>query len=109
MPVEVVSEVVDELALAQLGPDAKRLQYGLNNGRLGLSEEITRFLVRYPGEEGLALDPDRIFVINGPQQAFYLAIQVLSDLGDIIFVEKPTYFIFLEGLKGLPVQPMSMR
>ena len=106
MPVGVVSDVVEELA--KLGPDPEHLQYGSNSGRPGLREGITRFLTRYPGEEELFLDPDRIFVTNGSQQALYLAIQVLCDPGDIVLVEQPTYFVFLEALKGLGVQAMSM-
>ena len=106
LPVELVSEVVGELA--QLGTDPEHLQYGLNNGRGGLKEGIARFLAQYPGEEGLSLNPNRILVTNGSQQALYLAIQILCDPGDIILVEQPTYFVFLEVLKGLGVTPMPM-
>ena len=38
----------------------------------------------------------------------YLAIQVLCDPGDIVLVDRPSYFVFLEMLAGLGVQARSL-
>ena len=45
---------------------------------------------------------------NGSQQALYLAMQALCDPGDVILVQQPTYFVFLELLRGLGIEAISM-
>jgi 2-aminoadipate transaminase len=47
-------------------------------------------------------------ITNGSQQALYLAVQVLCDPGDIVLVDRPSYFVFLEMLAGLGVQARSI-
>jgi 2-aminoadipate transaminase len=42
---------------------------------------------------------------NGSQQILHFAAQVLCDPGDIVLVEQPTYFVFLDILAGLGVRP----
>ncbi len=106
MPVEIVSEVIEELAALEGEPEY--MQYGISSGRMGLREGVGEFLLSYPGEGDIPLDPNHVLVTNGSQQALYIATQVLCDPGDIVLVEQPTYFVFLEVLKGLGVQPVSM-
>lgn len=84
------------------------LQYGTNQGRPRLREALANFLNRSPGERAAAFDPDRILIANGSQQILYLSIQALCDPGDIVLVESPSYFVFLELLKGLEVTPRSL-
>jgi 2-aminoadipate transaminase len=38
----------------------------------------------------------------------YLAMQALCDPGDIVLVERPSYFVYLEMLKGLGVEARSL-
>jgi 2-aminoadipate transaminase len=61
-------------------------------------------------EPGLAVDglSAGMMVTNGSQQALYLAMQVLCDPGDIVLVDRPSYFVFLEMLTGLGVQARSL-
>ena len=84
------------------------LQYGINPGRPGLREQVAQFLSTYPGEDNLNLDPEQVIITNGSQQALYLSVQVLCDPGDVILVERPSYFVFLEMLKGLGVEAVSI-
>lgn len=107
LPVQLVREIVDDLSVRPEGREA--LQYGMSQGSPVLREETLRFLSRYPGESGLAEeDPAHLMITNGSQQALYLAIQVLCDPGDIVLVEAPSYFVFLELLHGLGVQARSI-
>lgn len=53
--------------------------------------------------------PDRIIITNGSQQLLYLVVEALCDVGDIVLVEDPTYFVFLgilqaRGVAGRGVQ-----
>jgi 2-aminoadipate transaminase len=84
------------------------LQYGMNRGRPGLREAVTDLLQTYPGEENLGLTPDNVLISNGSQQGLYILVQMLCDPGDIVLVESPSYFVFLELLAGLGVKAVSL-
>ncbi|MBD5779336.1 PLP-dependent aminotransferase family protein [Pelagicoccus sp. NFK12] len=87
--------------------DRSVLQYGANQGNPRLRQLMSERLQR----QDSAMETytvDRSFVTNGSQQALYLAVQSLCDAGDIVLVEQPTYFVFLEMLRGLGVEAISM-
>lgn len=106
LPRELVGRIVVELTAA--GADQGCLQYGTNQGRLGLRALTAERLGRYPGEQADAFCPEACFLTNGSQQALYLAVQVLCDPGDILLVEEPSYFVCLEMLKGLGVRAVGI-
>ncbi len=106
LPVDLVGREVERLANREGLPEY--LQYGINPGRPGLREQVTHFLATYPGEDNLNLNPEEVIITNGSQQALYLSVQVLCDPGDIILVERPSYFVFLEMLHGLGVEAVSI-
>ena len=106
LPGELVAASVQRLARAT--PTNAHLQYGMNQGRLELRQQIVHLLRAYPGEEALDLDPGQVLIANGSQQALYLSAQLLCDPGDIVLVEAPTYFVFLELLRGLGLRPYSL-
>ncbi|HSH09607.1 MAG TPA: PLP-dependent aminotransferase family protein, partial [Oceanipulchritudo sp.] len=95
------------LRLADSG-DKSHLQYGMNRGHAGLRSCVVELLRSYPDERDLELDPDDVIITNGSQQGLYILVQMLCDPGDIVLVESPSYFVFLELLKGLGVRAVSM-
>ncbi len=104
---------VTELAAAIGGSgDRKALQYGSNQGVAALREAMTDRMGeqdRAAGGVGAgSLDARLSFISNGSQQALYLAVQTLCDPGDIVLVERPTYFVFMEMLRGLGVEARSL-
>lgn len=106
LPVTAVQAAVQALASQPGAPDY--LQYGTNQGRPELRALLAeRLLQQEPG-----LDADAVkrgfFITNGSQQALYLAMQVLCDPGDIVLVDRPSYFVYLEMLAGLGVQARSL-
>ncbi len=106
LPVAAVKTAVDALAAQPAAPEW--LQYGANQGRPRLRELLaTRLVAQDPG-----LDPNAtasgLFITNGSQQALYLAMQVLGDPGDIVLVDRPSYFVFLELLTGLGITARSL-
>jgi 2-aminoadipate transaminase len=105
LPQALVSEAV--AALAGKG-DAAHLQYGMNSGRPGLRAAVAGLLRGYPREAALDLGADSVLITNGSQQALYLLVQMLCDPGDIVLVEQPSYFVFLELLDGLGVRAVSL-
>ncbi|MGJ3244183.1 MAG: PLP-dependent aminotransferase family protein [Opitutales bacterium] len=106
LPVDLVRDTVDRLTGGD--GEAAVLQYGTNRGRQDLREATLAFLRTYPGETLPGLDLDSAMVTNGSQQALYAAMQVLCDPGDLVLVEQPSYFVFLEMLKGLGIRPVGM-
>ncbi len=115
LPVAEVREAVEELEMiAKARPGgAEHLQYGTNAGRCELRARLAERLLKQDGapcidENALAKTAEQVFVTNGSQQALYLAIQTLCEPGDIVLVDRPSYFVFLELLAGLGVRPKSM-
>lgn len=107
LPVEPVREIVD--ALLNRAGCSEVLQYGTNQGRLRLRELLARRIAAQDGlEEETGVTAERTFVTNGSQQALALTTQVLCDPGDIVLLEKPTYFVYLDVLRGLGVQARSL-
>jgi 2-aminoadipate transaminase len=110
LPVSSVTEALRELAVG--APDSEYLQYGTNAGRPGLRAAIAASLAAQDqaaaDADSIAVLRDATFITNGSQQALYLAIQTLCEPGDIVLVDRPSYFVFLELLGGLGVEARSM-
>lgn len=105
LPMSEVSKLVDMLAKEG---DKSVLQYGSNQGRPDLRKSLTQRLSKQDGVSDNSYSEEDAFITNGSQQALYLAVQTLCDPGDVILVEQPTYFVFLEMLRGLGVKTVSM-
>lgn len=83
------------------------LQYGTTPGRDDLRERAIAHVRDMPSET-FSLEAADALITNGSQQALYLAVQTLCDPGDMVLVERPSYFVFLEMLRGLGVRPLSI-
>lgn len=106
LPVEPFAAAVAKLTAAGGSPEF--LQYGMNQGRPLLRRQIAERIARDEGWPTARTDSRQVIVTNGSQQALYLATQVLCDPGDIVLVDRPSYFVFLEMLKGLGVEARSL-
>ncbi len=107
LPVAEVRAAVD--ALAKQPGEPEYLQYGTNRGRPGLRRLLAeRLLAMEPELASEAELSAGMMVTNGSQQALYLAMQVLCDPGDIVLVDRPSYFVFLEMLVGLGIRARSL-
>jgi 2-aminoadipate transaminase len=96
-PVQAVREAADRVFQAGTGA----LQYGLTEGYLPLREQLcSRMAVK-----GMEATPDEMILTTGSQQAIDLLIGVLTEPGDVVLVEKPTYLASLQvfALHGLKV------
>lgn len=107
LPIDDLAEAARRLAQSPREGQAA-LQYGLNAGRVDLREGIVRLLCEFPGEENLDIHVDDVLVTVGSQQALYMSAQILCNPGDIVLVEAPSYFVFLELLAGLGIRAVSM-
>lgn len=95
-------------ALAARPGDPEYLNYGTTQGRPRLRRllaERLRFWEPTLPADSLAT---RFFITTGSQQALYLAVQSLCDPGDIVLVDRPSYFAFLEVVTGLGARARSL-
>ncbi|HTJ78601.1 MAG TPA: PLP-dependent aminotransferase family protein [Rariglobus sp.] len=108
LPVDAVQAAV--AALAGQPGEPQYLQYGSNQGRPGLRALLADRLIEQEPElkSQAAAIKDGFFITNGSQQALYVAMQVLCDPGDIVLVDRPSYFVYLEMLSGLGAQARSL-
>jgi|UniRef100_UPI004048F9BD 2-aminoadipate transaminase len=105
LPHNVVRSAVNELTRRE---SKETLQYGLNQGRPLLRKQLAVHLATWEPQLMDAAADTRFFVTNGSQQALYLAMQVLCEPGDIVLVDRPSYFVFLEMLVAMGVRAISM-
>lgn len=118
LPVTAVGEALRSLQSS--APDHEYLQYGTNAGRPGLRAALAARVGQQdaaalaasapsaPSSPPVAPRAEQVFITNGSQQALYLAVQTLCEPGDIILVDRPSYFVFLELLGGLGVEARSL-
>lgn len=96
-PVEAVRAAANQVFAAGSGA----LQYGLTEGYLPLREQLSERMAA----KGMLAGADEIVLTTGSQQAIDLLVQVLTEPGDTVLVEKPTYLAGLQvfALRGLNV------
>ena len=107
LPAAAVQAAGDALAAA--GGPPEYLQYGTNQGRPALRAALAgRLAAQDDAGADVGALTDASFITNGSQQALYLAMQVLCEPGDIVLVDRPSYFVYLELLAGLGVEARSI-
>jgi 2-aminoadipate transaminase len=87
-PLEAVREAAERVFAGGKGT----LQYGLTEGYLPLREQLSE---RMAGK-GMKVEPDQMILTTGSQQAIDLFVRVMSDPGDVVLVENPTYLASLQ-------------
>jgi aspartate/methionine/tyrosine aminotransferase len=62
-------------------------------------------------QQGVAINPEQIFLVSGTSDAYGYLFCLLADAGDRILAMKPGYPLFdtLAGLQGLRVDPLPLR
>lgn len=107
LPMKEVAGMVAELASRPAAIET--LQYGATQGRLGLRKLLAeRLRTQEPDLPEVGELAANCLITNGSQQALYLAMQVLCEPGDIVLVDRPSYFVFLEMLAGMGVKAVSL-
>lgn len=96
-PVDAVAEAAARVFRS--GPGV--LQYGLTEGYTPLREQLCERMAA----KGMPVSPDEMIVTTGSQQAIYQMVGVLTEPGDTVLVEMPTYLSSLQvfALHGVGV------
>lgn len=74
------------------------------NGNLGFRSVLARRAM----ESGMVLSPDEIVVTHGCIEALNVALRAVTQPGDIIAVESPTYFGLLQVLESLGLRALEI-
>lgn len=96
-PVQAVREAAGRV----LDKGTGALQYGLTEGYLPLREQLCERMAA----KGMHMTPEEMILTTGSQQAIDLLVGVLTEPGDTILVERPTYLACLQvfALHGLNI------
>ncbi len=78
--------------------------YDVPAGSLVLRHEVARRLM----EAGCALNPNELIITNGATEAMYLSLQAVTNPGDTVAIESPTYYNLLEILNALHLKALEL-
>lgn len=98
-------EAVRDAAARVFEKGSDSLQYGLTEGFMPLREQLC---VRMAAK-GMNVEPDQMILTTGSQQALDLLSRVLTNPGDVVLVENPTYLSSLQvfSMHGVTVVPVE--
>jgi 2-aminoadipate transaminase len=87
------------------------LQYGITAGDTTLRQLTARHLQKL---DGVTADDknhsfEHLLITGGSQQLLYMTTEALCDEGDIVFVEDPTYFVYLSILQSRGLRARAVR
>lgn len=71
-------------------------------------EEARRALARYAVGLGCTLDPENIIVTSGCMDSIGLCLRAVTQPGDVVALESPTHFSFLEVLQSLHLRALEI-
>jgi DNA-binding transcriptional MocR family regulator len=80
-------------------------------GRYGLppgSEVLRRAVARRALEWGCRIDPDNLITTSGCMEALNLALRAVTRPGDLVALESPTYYGFLQILQMLGLRALEI-
>ncbi|MFV0681080.1 PLP-dependent aminotransferase family protein [Ottowia sp.] len=70
--------------------------------------EARRAIARYAVGMGCSLEADRILITGGCMDAIALCLRVVTQPGDVVAIESPTHFSFLELLQSLHLRALEI-
>lgn len=79
-------------------------QYPASDGH----PEARQALARYALSLGCSLDPARITITAGCMEAISLCLRAVTRPGDVVAIESPTHYSFLELLQSLHLQALEI-
>lgn len=71
-------------------------------------EDLRRAIARHAMHLGCAFDPARILVTNGCLESLSLCLRAVTQPGDVVALESPTYFGILEILEQLQLRALEI-
>lgn len=89
-------------AMRHLAPEA--LTAELTAGNVRLREALRARYLR----QGITLNPDEPIITNGAMEALNLCLQAVTQPGDVVAVESPTFYAALQALERLHLRAIEI-
>lgn len=101
LPIATLNRLMGQLIRTQ--PELAH-SYQTANGCEQLRYELAKRLM----DAGCSLTPEDIVVTNGTTEAIYLSLQAVTQPGDTVAIESPTYYGLLETLESLHLKALEI-
>lgn len=72
------------------------------------NETLRRAIARRYADDGLAVDPQEIIITTGAMEALSLSLQELTEPGDWVVVESPTFYGALQAIERLQLKAVEI-
>lgn len=72
-------------------------EYAIPQGRIELRRQMAKRLM----DAGCSIGPDDIVVTNGASEAINLSLRATTQPGDVVAIESPTFFFFIDILRTM--------
>ena len=70
--------------------------------------ELRQQIARRMGEAGCAVHPDEMVITNGCQEALTLALRAVTQPGDVVAIESPTFYGLLQVMDSLGLEALEI-
>ncbi len=101
-PLPALNRLMGQVLRSQ--PPAVIHVYDVPAGCLPLRHEVARRLM----DAGCALNPNELIITHGATEAMYLSLQAVTQPGDIVAIESPSYYNLLEILNALHLKALEL-
>ncbi len=101
LPTETLNRLMGKIVRSNL---TNIHTYFAPSGSPELRHEVAKRLL----EAGCSLSPDDLIITNGATEAIHLALRAVTKPGDVVAIESPTYYGFLEILESLHLKALEI-
>lgn len=96
LPDDLIQDAITKV-FSQPATAKASLQYGATSGL----QKLRRLHAKRLESQGLKnVDPENLLISNGGQQSLFTITDVLVDPGDVVLVEDPTYFVYMDVVRS---------
>jgi DNA-binding transcriptional MocR family regulator len=101
LPIAGLNRLMSQVTRAQA---ALAHSYHISKGYEQLRYEVAKRLM----DAGCSMNPEEIVITNGTAEAIFLCLRAITQPGDTVAIESPTYYGFLETLESLHLKALEI-
>jgi len=101
LPVAALNRIMGKVLRAE---SIDTHSYGTFSGCHLLQQEVAKRMLN----AGCSVPPDQVTITNGATEAVYLSLRAVTQPGQVVAIESPTYFGMLEMLKSLNLRALEL-
>lgn len=101
LPTRAVEQAITKVLRQQR---VRANNYEFSTGALELRRQLSRRLA----DSGCAVHPDNLVITNGCQEALSLALRALTQPGDVVAIESPTFYGLLQVVESLGLEALEI-